>query len=586
MTLEGGRGTLRLPRKSSRRTDLAVTQHADPLPPGSTLAGRFRIDSAATGGVFRATDAQTGASVVLRVFPAAAWSPAAREHFRRRAAAAARVAHPNLAVLLDAGTDDAHAAEWVAWEALSGEPLSSLLAQRGTPPVPLGLRILQEAAAGVGAAHAAGLAHGGLHPAALFLSRGEADQRMRVRVQGFGAFAGVDVRSAAARYAAPEALRRQGPPAPAGDVWSLGVVAFELLAGLPPQWGATLAALARGQEAQLPSPRDLRPELPAPVADVVLRALAPTPADRWPDARAFADALARATSAPPAPAAVAVPPAPIPAAPAAPADATSEVSAPTPPAVAAALAFASVVGAPSEPVPPPPAPAPAEPAVPELDPPLPSLDAPPAFEAEPALPQIEEAAPAAQERTADPVIASTDPEPLAVTSDAPGALPDLVEASPFPRVELDLADDADTFSLVEAVELAEPDTEDADERATVAERAPEPDVVPVIRDEAPAAEDAPVVEDATVLLPVAAAEPPAEEPRLAVAYAPRRAPRFVPPSRGRSPALVGGAVAALALAAAAAWAMMQPPEPPAPVPAEAPATQPAAPAPATQPKGP
>lgn len=263
-----------------------------PIVAGATVADRFRVEAAAPDGSFRATDARSGREVVLRVF-AAEWSGEERLRFRRHALAAARVAHPNVAALLDSGADEALGAEWIAWEALAGEPLAALLAQRGTPPAALALRILQEAAAGIAAGHQAGVAHGEVHPGTLFLSRGEDDRRMRVRVLGLGARAGLQPRSAAARYASPEALRREEAGA-AGDVFSLGVVAYELLAGLPAQWGATLASMARGHSARVPA---LPAHVPAPLAGVVLRALEADPSRRFPDAAAFADALTRATTA-------------------------------------------------------------------------------------------------------------------------------------------------------------------------------------------------------------------------------------------------------------------------------------------------
>ncbi|CAA9294297.1 MAG: hypothetical protein AVDCRST_MAG68-1707 [uncultured Gemmatimonadetes bacterium] len=277
----------------------------DLLTPGATVSGRYRIAGPADG-AFRAADTSTGREVVLRAFATADWGAEEHDGFRRRASAASLLEHPHVAAMLDTGADEALGLAWVVWEARAGESLASLLAQRGTPPAAQALRIVREAAAGVAAGHGAGIVHGEVHPGTLFLSRGEEDRRMRVRVLGFGGGAGIAVRSAAARYASPEALRRQAL-LPAADVFSLGVVAYELLAGLPPQWGATLAALARGQAAAIPSPRELRPDVPEALAAAVLRALEPDPARRWPDAAAFAEAFTPAAPAapPPAPSAAA-----------------------------------------------------------------------------------------------------------------------------------------------------------------------------------------------------------------------------------------------------------------------------------------
>jgi TonB family protein len=214
--------------------------------------------------------------------------------------------HPNVARVLDFGPDAALGVEYVVADLGTGGTLAALLAQRGAPPLPLALRIIQEAAAGMAVAHRAGLVHGDLHPGVLWLSRDEG--RLRVQVLGLGLNpAGSPPARATARYASPERLRRARELAPAADVFSLGVVAYEVFAALPEEWMQLLLSMARGQAVMAPSLLTVRPDLPAHVAQAVRRALQADPAQRWPDTGDFAAHMIAESAAPAKPAAVAAP---------------------------------------------------------------------------------------------------------------------------------------------------------------------------------------------------------------------------------------------------------------------------------------
>jgi TonB family protein len=355
------------------------------LSTGTVVADRYRIEEPLGGegsaAAYRATDLRLERAVALRALNPADGGAAARQ-----GKAAARLVHPNVARVLDFGPDAALGVEFVVADLGTGGTLAALLSQRGAPPLPLALRIVQEAAAGMAAAHRAGLVHGDLHPGVLWLSRDEG--RLRVQVLGLGLNpAGAPPSRATARYASPERLRRGRELAPAADVFSLGVVAYEVFAGLPAEWMQLLLSMARGQAVIAPSLLDARPDLPAHVAQAVRRALLADPAQRWPDAGELAAHLiAESATAP-----VQAPPAPAPA--------------PAPPVEApiTAASFAAHV---------------AEAAAPAEDEPAQvAADAVAAAEQEPAI----AAAPVAVE--AAPV---ADPEPVVASVDAPASEPVVV----------------------------------------------------------------------------------------------------------------------------------------------------------------
>jgi TonB family protein len=367
------------------------------LETGTLVAGRYRIEEPLGGdgssAVYRATDLRLERAVGLRALPPL--------DAAQQGKAAARLVHPNVARVLDFGADAEMGVEFVVADLGTGGSLAALLAQRGTPPLPLATRIVQEAAAGMAAAHRAGLVHGDLHPGVLWLSRDEG--RLRVQVLGLGLNpAGALPSRATARYASPERLRKAKELSPAADVFSLGVVAFEVFAGLPAEWTSLLLSMARGQAVMAPSLLDAKPELPAHVAQAVRRALLADPAQRWPDAGDLAAHLIAESVAAPAPAPVVV------AAPVAEAPVTAASFAAAVAEAAAPAAAESVEAAEPESV---------EAAAPTV------ADALPAADAEPAD------APTAVLATAPEVERTVDVEPVAEAA-SPAVIEDVVPAAP------------------------------------------------------------------------------------------------------------------------------------------------------------
>lgn len=290
-------------------------------------AGRYRLESLiATGGmgeVWRAHDTALGREVAVKLLKREyAGDPVFRSRFEAEARHAAGLHHPGIAAVFDVGestdSDDVLPRPYLVMELVDGQPLSALIGG-GRPLDPEAVRaLLAQTGDALAVAHRAGIVHRDVKPANLLVT-----PQRTVKITDFGiarAMAGMAMTGTGAvmgtpQYLSPEQARGE-TATPASDVYGLGVVAFECLAGRRPFEKETPVATAL---AHLNDPVPALPaSVPADLAAVVQRALAKRPADRYPDGGAFAAALRGATQAGPAdePTAVvpAVPPAdPLPA---------------------------------------------------------------------------------------------------------------------------------------------------------------------------------------------------------------------------------------------------------------------------------
>ena len=255
-----------------------------------TLAGRYRMEHRiATGGmgeVWRATDLVLGRSVAVKTLKA---EHVDDEDFRARFRAEARhaggLSHPGIASVYDYGEQQGPdgSSAWLVMELVEGEPLSDVL-RRGPLDVPTTLDVVAQVAQALAVAHAAGVVHRDVKPGNLLLRPDGV-----VKVTDFGiAHAGdalpltqTGTVVGTAYYLSPEqALGQRG--APASDLYSLGVVAYECLAGARPFPGTNPVAIAAAHLREAPPP--LPRAVPQPVRDLVGALLAKDPADRPADA--------------------------------------------------------------------------------------------------------------------------------------------------------------------------------------------------------------------------------------------------------------------------------------------------------------
>jgi serine/threonine protein kinase len=264
-------------------------------------ARRYRLEARiATGGmgeVWRATDTSLGREVAVKVLKNEyADNPSFRARFEVEAQHAASLHHANIATVYDFG--EAAAADgsgvhrpYLVMELVDGQPLSALI-RPGSPMDPAAVReLLAQAADGLGAAHAAGIVHRDVKPANLLVTPDR-----RVKVTDFGiarAAEGIGLTQTGEVMGTPQYLspeQAQGLTAtPASDVYSLGVVAFECLAGRRPFAGETAVATALAHLRE-PVP-DLPQAVPDDLATVVRTAMSKKPEDRFRDGAALAAAL-------------------------------------------------------------------------------------------------------------------------------------------------------------------------------------------------------------------------------------------------------------------------------------------------------
>jgi serine/threonine-protein kinase len=219
-----------------------------------------------------------------------------RQRFLREARLAARLAHPNVVRVFDVGEDDGR--PFIAMEYVEGETLADLVTRRGPLPAAEVASLGVQACAGLAAAHAAGLVHRDVKPQNLLLGTDGV-----LELGDFGIAVGHDGTRltlagtvlGTAGYLAPEQARGEQVTA-AADIYALGAVLYELLAGKPPRSVGSLSELGVGHGLPPPDLAARVPDTPFDLVSAVSACLAFRPEDRPPSAAALARMLAPATA--------------------------------------------------------------------------------------------------------------------------------------------------------------------------------------------------------------------------------------------------------------------------------------------------
>ena len=269
------------------------------------LAGRYTIErELGRGGmatVYRAQDLKHDRPVALKLLHSELAATLGPERFLREIKLVARLQHPHVLSVHDSGETAGQL--WFTMPFIEGESLRARLNREKQLPVEEVVRIGCEAAEALDYAHRHGVVHRDIKPDNILLSEGHA----LVADFGIGRALGVGppgdqltdsgVVIGTPAYMAPEQAMGETTVDGRSDIYSLGIVLYEMLVGEPPFTGPTAQLiLAKRLTGEVPRLRRLRPAVPEPVEEAVLKALAPTPADRFQTAAEFSRALTTAAA--------------------------------------------------------------------------------------------------------------------------------------------------------------------------------------------------------------------------------------------------------------------------------------------------
>jgi serine/threonine protein kinase/beta-lactam-binding protein with PASTA domain len=257
----------------------------DPLI-GALFDGRYKIlKRLGTGGmatVYLAEDQELGRRIAIKILNSKhASDKQFVERFRREASSAAGLSHPNIVQIYDRG--NAEGTYYIAMEVIEGRSLKELVIERGPSPIPIAVNYGRQILAALRFAHRNGVVHRDIKPHNVLV-----DDEGRVKVTDFGiARAGASEMTevgsiiGTAQYLSPEQARG-APVDDRSDLYSVGVLLYELLTGVAPYNGDTPVEIAMKHLSAVPEPPSVkRPEVPPELDAVVLRALAKSPDDRY-----------------------------------------------------------------------------------------------------------------------------------------------------------------------------------------------------------------------------------------------------------------------------------------------------------------
>ena len=266
----------------------------------SVLGGRYRVEARIGSGgmaeVFRGFDDVLNRTVAIKVLlPQFARDSGFVQRFRREAQAAARLNQPNIVGVYDSGADGE--TQYIVLEFIQGRTLAEFMARGGTFTPMQAVAAAEKIADAIAYAHAQGVIHRDIKPANVMVTR-----QGLVKVMDFGIariVAGPDTAPqtsavlGTAAYLSPQQAQGQRVDGRT-DIYSLGVVLYEMLTGRPPFSGDSPVAVAYKQvnEAPVP-PSQINPDVPSRLDAVVMRALAKNPANRYQTASEFSEDLER-----------------------------------------------------------------------------------------------------------------------------------------------------------------------------------------------------------------------------------------------------------------------------------------------------
>ncbi len=257
--------------------------------PGETLLNqRYELlAQQGSGGmsvIYRALDRMLGRMVAIKILrPKLTEDPAFLEKFQQEARSVARMSHPNIVTVHDVGSDGT--THYIVMEMIDGDDLKKLIKTRGALPFDKALDYAIQICAGLGFAHRSKLVHADVKPQNILINKEGV-----VKITDFGiAQAYTDTmpqtRSevvwGSPHYFAPEQARGE-KPSPASDVYSIGIVLFEMFSGRLPYIGSSQRELALAHiKSDIPRAKDINPDLPEDISNVIAKVMNKRPNDRY-----------------------------------------------------------------------------------------------------------------------------------------------------------------------------------------------------------------------------------------------------------------------------------------------------------------
>ncbi len=254
----------------------------------TVLNGRYRlVAQQGSGGmavIYKAIDQALGRTVAVKILrPSLTNDPAFLARFRNEARSVANLAHPNIVTVHDVGSDGP--THYIVMEFIEGTDLKRIIKAEGALDIDRALNLAIQICGGIGFAHRAGLVHADVKPQNMLVTNEDV-----VKVTDFGIAQALSdaqpgekqqVVWGSPHYFAPEQARGE-KPTPASDVYSIGIVIFEMLTGRLPYTGANQQELALAHiRDRIPMVTEFNPNVPEPLARIVYKTMSKEPAARY-----------------------------------------------------------------------------------------------------------------------------------------------------------------------------------------------------------------------------------------------------------------------------------------------------------------
>src|SRR6185369_6194213 len=290
----------------------AVLERRDDPLIDQTLAGKYLIEKlikrGGMGSVYLGKHILMDKTVAIKVLrPSLAMDDDVVRRFSREAKAASRISHPHAVSVTDFGESE-NGVVFLVMEYLDGRTLKEIIRSEGPLPLDRTVEIVRQVAGALDAAHEQGVIHRDLKSDNIMLSQTNGGDWAKVldfgiaRIQQPEGVRDIDITTAnlvigTPQYMSPEQCSQSGPIDKRSDVYSFGIIVYEMLAGRVPFTGESPTVIMMKQvQDEPPSISEFRPDLPAAVAQLISRALAKNPDDRFQSAGDLAKALADAVA--------------------------------------------------------------------------------------------------------------------------------------------------------------------------------------------------------------------------------------------------------------------------------------------------